>query len=122
MQQNLIDRNKLLEDRFEVKLLRQHIYEKDTEEDKENIKKKKKKVLIEVNKTVLKVKNATAFAANVLEYRKIDLDNSVVQVGIDDGQSVVKILVTCKENGEEEQSKKKVKYSEGFGGGDFKNS
>ena len=38
LQQNMIDRNKLLEDQFEVKIIKQHIYEKDPEEDKENIK------------------------------------------------------------------------------------
>ena len=45
----------------------------------------------------------------------------MVQVGIDDGQGAIKIMRTVKSR-EEQANQKKVKYSDEFGGREFKNS
>ena len=64
------------------------MYEKESEEEtNENIdnKKKAKNVVVEVEKTVVKVKDAALFAAKVM-FATESNEDSLVQVGIDDWQ------------------------------------
>ena len=74
-------------------------------------------------KTIVKVKNASEFALKVMSMREIDPDKTDIQVGIDDGQGMVKVMLTCKERQTEQPSKPtRAKYEEGFSTHDFKNS
>ena len=58
---------------------------------------KKKRIFEGVEKTVEKVKNATDFALKVMSERCLAQETSDIQIGIDDGQGIVKIMMTCKE-------------------------
>ena len=123
LQQQMTERNKKLADEFETKMLKQKKYVVDGE-DKENekgAKKKKKKIVVDVEKPAVLVKNVENFAALVMKERNLTPETSEIQIGIDDGQDLVKIMMTIKEKEKPEAAKnKKVKYKEGFGVKDFK--
>ena len=52
--------------------------------------------------------------------RGLTLDNTVTQVGIDDGQGILKIMMTVKEDKQDESNVKRSKYEDGFCASDFK--
>ena len=119
----MVKRNQMLKDLFGHKKINQveYVKEKSNGDEKE---KKKKKETREVEKTVAYAKDVEGLAQLVMEERNLDPDNVVVQIGIDDGQGLVKIMMSIKEKDAEapKTKKKKSKYSEGFAPKDFQNS
>ena len=122
LQEEMTERNRKLTDMFEAKMLKQKKYVVDEEEEKENKpKKKKKKKVVDVVKPAVIAKNVEDLAALVMAERGLKPETSVIQIGIDDGQGLLKVMMTVKEKERPEVVKnKKVKYREGFGAGDFK--
>ena len=122
LQEDLVNRNKLFNEDFEVKIIKQKVYEEKESDDSNENKIKSKKVAVEVEKTVVKVKDTVEFAAKIMAARGLLPEESVVQIGINDGQGAIKIMLTIKEKEEVKNTAKKLRYSEGFGGKNFKNS
>jgi hypothetical protein len=121
----MIERNQMLKEFFGHKKITQVEYVKEKANSKETEKKKKKKKETrEVEKTVAYAKDVEVLAQVVMEERNLDPDNVVVQIGIDDGQGLVKIMMSIKEKDAEEPKakKKKSKYSDGFAPKEFQNS
>ena len=94
--------------------------ENSDESEKNNKKKNKQEVKVEI--PVVFAKDTEELACLVMKERNLDPGNTTVQVGIDDGQGLLKVMMSLKESslGEESVSKKKSKYSEGFAPNDFK--
>ena len=122
LQEDLVNRNKLFNEDFEVKTIKQKVYEEKESDDSNENKIESKKVAVEVEKTVVKVKDTVEFAAKIMAARGLLPEESVVQIGIDDGQGGIKVMLTIKEKEEAKNNAKKLRYSEGFGGKNFKNS
>lgn len=123
LQHNMVERNKKLSRHFEGKMLEQKELITDPSDDKENVKdpKKKKKILVEVKKPAVIVKSVEDFASQVMMERNISPEESEIQIGIDDGQNLLKIMMTVKEKEKSEEiKKKKFDYSEGFRPKEFK--
>lgn len=119
VQEEMMERNKKLARHFESKMLKQKKYVTDSE-DKENCdsKKKKKKVVVEVEKPAVVVKSVEDLVSHVMLERNLSPENSEIQIGIDDGQQLLKIMMTIKEKDKPEP--KKFKYSDGFRPQQFK--
>ena len=120
LQKQMTERNKKLADHFETKVLQQQKYVTEDSDENESKKKKKKKVKVNVEKPAVITKNVDELAAFVMEERNLSPETSEIQIGIDDGQNLVKVMMTIKDKDKLEPDKKKMKYSEGFGVKDFK--
>ena len=97
LQKQMTDRNKKLEDYFETKVLQQEKYVTEDSDDNETNKKKKKKVKVYVEKSAVITKYVDELAASVMEERNLTSETSEIQIGIDDGQNFVKVMMTIKE-------------------------
>ena len=79
-------------------MLKQKKYVVDEEEEeKENKSKKKKKKVIDVIKPAVIAKNVEDLADLVMKERGLNPEASVIQIGIDDGQGLLKVMMTVKE-------------------------
>ena len=111
----LKERNHIFDEDFETKAINLKSYEDAVLPDG-----KKKRVVGENMKTIVKVKNASEFALKVMSMREMYPDKTDIQVGIDDGQGMVKVMLTCKERQTEQPSKPtRARYEEGFSTHDF---
>ena len=118
-EQYMKERNTKLADLFDhthIALTEYVTEEKDTEGEK----KQKKKTTSDVQKPVVYVKDVEEFASLVMRERNLQPADSLVQIGIDDGQGQVKIMMSIKPKTEEPVSKKKCRYADGFAPQDFK--
>ena len=125
LEEKMVERNKKLSRHFESKMLKQKKYVADEDEtNKENTegkKKKKKKIVVEVEKPAVMVKDVEDLASHVMLERNLNPADCEIQIGIDDGQGLLKIMMTIKEKDKGEIVKgKKAKYSEGFNPKEFK--
>lgn len=121
IQEEMMERNKKLSRHFESKILKQKKYvTEDGDNENADSKKKKKKVAVEVEKPVVVVKSVEDFATHVMLERNLSPENCEIQIGIDDGQQLLKIMMTIKEKDKPEIENKKTRYVEGFRPQDFK--
>ena len=112
---HMTERNKKLQDHFDVTLLAQ------TEYVTEEVDGKKKKTTREVDLPVVFAKDVESLAGFIMRERNLDPINTVAQIGIDDGQGAVKIMLSIKEKETPDENKKKrAKYEDGFAPQDFK--
>ena len=109
LQLNMLERNKKLSRHFEGKMLNQKKYITDPSDSKENEEdsKKKKKILVEVMKPAVMVKSVEDLASHVMIERNLSPEDSEIQIGIDDGQNLLKIMMTIKEKEKTEEIKNK---------------
>ena len=113
------ERNSMLKDKFCVKLVSQKEYVSEDKEDKENFKKKKE--LHDVLKPVVFANDVEDLANFIMQERGMYVFNNLVQVGIDDGQGQLKVMMSIKDKEEEGNVKgKKTKYEDGFSPKEFK--
>ena len=93
LDQHMIDRNKLFSDQFAVKniVLTKNVA-KEVDDDKEN-KKKAKKEKVEVSVPVVYAKDPEEVACLVMSARGLSPENCVTQVGVDDGQGLLKVML-----------------------------
>ena len=96
----LPESNKQLEDFFEVKII--------------TVARKKGKTVSEEIHPIVKCSDIEAFVAHVMEERGLDEDNMMIQFGIDDGQSMLKLMLTIKKKEIEENNGKRKRYSDGY--------
>ena len=126
LQQHMIERNKRLEDFFEVKNMKQTQYVTTEGEENNNsaTNKKKKREASEVLVPVVYANDVEGLASLVMAERGLSPENSLVQIGIDDGQHLLKVMMSVKEKDPDpvEPKLKKAKYEEGFAPQDFKMS
>ena len=117
----MTERNKKLEEYFVFENIVQT--EKVSTEDDENKENKKKKETRMVDIPVVYATDVEKLALFIMEERSLQPDNTLLQVGIDDGQGLLKVMLSVKENCSlEEVRNKRVKYSDGFASKDFKYS
>ena len=70
---------------------------------------------VEVMKPAVYAEDAQDLACKVMMERGLNPDDCVIQVGLDDGQNMVKVMMTIKEKVIiSEEKGKKAKYSEGY--------
>ena len=70
---------------------------------------------VEVMKPAVYAEDAQDLACKVMMERGLNPDDFVIQVGLDDGQNMVKVMMTIKEKVIiSEEKGKKAKYSEGY--------
>ena len=120
LQSDMVSRNKKLAHHFEGKMIKQTEYTNEGA-DRESSEKKKKKTVVEVEKPAAIVKDVEDFVSQVLIERQLRPDEVEIQVGIDEGQNLLKILMTIKKKEEcEVTEKKRTKYSTGFKPNKFK--
>ena len=120
LEENMTMRNQMLEEYFDVANVVQTKYVKDPSEQEDD-KKKKKKITKEVEVPVVFANDVEDLAGLIMHECNLEPGTTVGQIGIDDGQGLVKIMMSLKEKDPEECSKnKKMKYSEGFAAKDFK--
>ena len=106
----MTERNRKLQDHFDVTVLTQTEYVTEEGEGK-----KRKKSTQEVELPVVYTKDVEALAGFIMRERDLDPMNSVAQIGIDDGQGVVKVMLSIKEKEPVvESTKKKAKYELGL--------
>ena len=114
------ERNSLLKDKFCVKFVSQTEKVPVDNGDQEN---KKETELHDVLKPVVFANNVEDLVSFVLKERCMSADTSLVQVGIDDGQGQLKIMMSIKDKDETETCKGKIaKYEDGFSVNEFKYS
>ena len=138
LEEYLTKRNSFLEDHFKEVWLKQTVKEKKAEspekvkqgvpkekgkgkrnkkeENKENakVKVKEKKVEKEVQKVAIVAKDVEELAALAMVARGLTPENSIIQIGLDDGQGFIKVMLTVKPKNVIEGPKKRAKYAEGF--------
>ena len=122
LEDHMTERNQKLLDKFDTTKIVQKEYVTKSVEDE--AKQKRKKETRDVEKTVVYAKDVEELAGFVMKERNLAPENSVVQIGLDDGQGLFKVLmsVKAKDTATEEPKAKKTKYSEGFKPKDFKDS
>ena len=119
-EKHMVERNSRLEEMFDhtkvvmIEYINENV-------DGENGKQKKKKVTCEKEKPVAYAKDVEHLAKFVLEHRQLDASDALIQVGIDDGQGLIKIMMSVKEKNpkETQEGRKKSKYNEGFAPREF---
>ena len=118
-EQHMKERNTKLTDLFDHThiVLTEYVTE---EKDTEGEKKQKKKTTCDVQKPVVYVKDVEQFASLVMAHRNLQPADSLVQIGIDDGQGQVKIMMSIKHKEEGPVCRKKSRYADGFAPKDFK--
>ena len=68
-----------------------------------------------MEKSVVYAKDVEDLACFIMEARNLTPSSSMIQIGIDDGQGLLKIMMSIKEKENESEVKgKKSKYYEGF--------
>ena len=121
---HMMERNKKLANQFTVKNIvqTQYVTIEDDEDSEKKKKKKKKKETQEVVIPVVFAQDVEDLASLIMLERGLTPDNSLVQVGIDDGQGLLKVMLSVKEKFPhvEEKKGKKAKYEDGFAPNDFK--
>ena len=125
LQQHMIERNKRLEYFFDVKNLKPTQYiTTEGEELNNNATKKKKKEASELLVPVVYSNNVEGLASLLMAERGLSPENSLIQIGIDDGQHLLKVMMSVKEKDPDpvEPKLKKAKYEVGFAPQDFKMS
>ena len=121
LQSDMLSRNKKFAPHFEGKMIKQTEYANEGDEGERSADKKKKKIAVEVYKPAAMVKNVEDFVSQVLIERQLRPDEVEIQVGIDEGQNLLKILMTIKHKEEGQVTeRKKTKYSAGFNPNKFK--
>ena len=123
LKDHMTERNKMLADQFVVKNVEQTAYITIEEDDNNNKtkKKKKKKETRKVDVPVVFAKDVEELVCFVMKERGLTPETSLVQIGIDDGQGLLKVMLSVKEKNPQEETKgKKAKYKEGFAPKDFK--
>lgn len=116
----LTKRNHLLRNFFTSKMIPQKKYVTEIEEEG---KKKKTKVLEDVMKPAVFATDTQDLAGKIMMERNLRPEDCIIQVGIDDGQNMIKVMMTIKEKEVVPDEKgKKAKYREGYCPGEFKNS
>ena len=109
-----------LKDLFDVRIVELTEYVT-VDEDKENA--KKKKDTKQVKTPVVFVNNPERLVDIIMTERGLDPRNTVSQVGIDDGQGLLKIMLSIKSSvPDPEPPQKKMKYEDGFAPKDFLDS
>ena len=93
----MMERNKKLGRHFDSKMLKQKKYVTESEDKENGDSKKKKKVVVDVEKPAVVVKSVEDLASQVMLERNLSPENSEIQIGIDDGQQSHKIMMTIKE-------------------------
>ena len=106
--------------------MKQTQYVKTEGEENNNVAttKKSKREASEVPVPVVYAKNVEGLASLVMAERGLSSENCLVQIGIDDGQHLLKVMMSVKEKDPDpvEPKLKKAKYEEGFAPLDFKMS
>ena len=126
----LTQRNSFLEDHFKEVWLKQTVKEKKAQSPekveqvvpngkgkrtkKEGGKVKEKKVEKEVQKLAIVAKDVDELAALVMVARGLTPENSLIQIGLDDGQGFIKVMLTVKSKNVMEGPSKRAKYADGF--------
>ena len=111
--QHMKERNTMLAELFDHTeiVLTEYVTE---EKEGGDEKKVRKKATSDVQKPVVYVKDVEQFASMVMAKRNLSPADSLVQIGIDDGQGQVKIMMSVKHKEEEQVCRKKSRYADGF--------
>ena len=118
LEDHMTHRNQKLMEHFDATKVLQTKYVTETDD---NGKKKRKRSTKEEEVPVVFANDVEDLVGLIMEERKLDANHTVGQVGIDDGQGLLKIMLSLKEDEPEPVVKnKKMKYSEGFAPKDFK--
>ena len=122
VQDHMSARNKKLDDMFDIKYVKQSEYTTTGEVEEGKSNKKRKKEVKEVDLPVVYAKNVEELASLIMVERGLTPETSLVQIGIDDGQNLLKVMMSVKEKDPEpvEPRAKRFKYDDGFAPTDFK--
>ena len=83
--------------------------------DEENLENMDEYGLIDTERPVVFCQDPKSFIYNIMMERNMDIDNTLIKIGIDDGQGILKINVQITEHGSSgDCSKSRSKYSDGI--------
>lgn len=110
-------RNHMLDQFFTSKMIPQTKYQNEVDE-----KGKKTRTVVSTTKPAVFTSDVQDLASKVMIERGLSPEQCCIQVGVDDGQNMVKVMMTIKPKDECQKEVKgvKSKYKEGYCPGDFK--
>ena len=101
LKDHMIERNKKLVDHFTFKNVEQTEYVTIAEDEDVDKKKKRKKEIQKVDIPVVFAKDVEDLASLIMTERGLTPETSLVQVGIDDGQGLLKVMLSIKEKNDD---------------------